>query len=611
MNTAASYAKRLTVRQAGLTLVGFAALGVLAPLVLRLTREETLHVTGRVLAVGSVASGTVLALTWALARRHRYALRALALGSTAIEPTDVEALRAFTYRAVTAQLSITIAAMATLATALLRPAGLSAEVARELAMLGATVAFAVAVPSLVLAQRLTGTLFEVAPIDAVTTQLEALRERGVTRRRTRQNLLYAVVVPVALVGVGGALAGYAHLRALTEQSRTTTAAALARGVIGSGEKRASVGQQAASRLARKNGYDVTLSEHVDGPHVSRTAERIVYVVPVERGSATVSFASNLPLSRTFPLAAVAALFVLIAAGAAVALASLFSRDLTGAAEHLRRLGTERVLAGDEMTGFDARFLVVERLGAAARELAGRFRVFASAQERALEARETAQRMRGLLFASVSHDLKTPLNAILGFADSLDRETLTAPQVESLDLIATRGRELVALIETILDAARVEAGQLVLTKKRTSVAGLVYLALKRARELAGESSEVRIEMAEGLPAVTVDGAHLGRALGVIIAHALRAPTSDGLPPSVAVRASVAGGGDEIRIEVVHGQIVMTADDLRGLFTPQSSSRAKGLTLGLSLARALFGMHGGRIEVSGARGESTVVHALLPV
>ena len=74
-------------------------------------------------------------------------------------------------------------------------------------------------------------------------------------------------------------------------------------------------------------------------------------------------------------------------------------------------------------------------------LAARFRVFAQAQERAISARKATARMRGLFFASVSHDLKSPLNAILGFTELVRKsETLSAGQSESLSLIDRRGRE---------------------------------------------------------------------------------------------------------------------------------------------------------------------------
>ena len=608
MNSAARFAKQLVARQGLLTFAAFVVLALLAPLVLRLTTEAGLETATHVVGVGALTAILVAVVTRALARRHRYTLRALAMGSSAIEPADLEALRRFTYRAIVVQLAAMVLASASLATSWLRPASYSNELARELATLGATIACAVAVAALVLAQRLMGQVLEIAPIDPVTTQLEALIEQDLPRRRSRQNLVYAVVVPVALVGVGGALASYAHLRFLTEQARTVTALVLARGVIGSGSTRKSAGQEAAVRVAKRRGYGVVLHETGFDPLPNRSADTIVHTLVIERGSATVSYSSELPLSSTFPLAAIAFGFVLLASISAVALARLVSRDLSGAAARLRTLGTERVLSGDGSSGLTARFEVVAKLEEAALALAGRFRVFAAAQERALESKETARRMRGLLFASVSHDLKTPLNAIVGFADALDREALSPAQRESLDLISTRGRELVALIETILDAARVEAGQLRLVKKRTSVAGLVYLANQRARELVGDTGELRIEMAEGLPAVTVDATHVSRAIAVVIAHALRSAAGRS---AVAVRASVAAGGEQVRIEVDHGEAPTDASDLRALFTQQETSRAKGLTLGLSVARSILEMHGGGVEVTGAPGESTVVSALLPV
>jgi len=167
---------------------------------------------------------------------------------------------------------------------------------------------------------------------------------------------------------------------------------------------------------------------------------------------------------------------LLAVLVAGALGALFGRaladDLANATRSVRLLGTENVMRGSAQIARPARFAVVADLGRAIEELTERFRVFAGAQERALDARAAAQRMRGLLFASVSHDLKSPLNAILGFAELVSQDELTAAQRESLELITKRGRELLGLIETILDAARVEAGQLNLTPRPTNVGRLV-------------------------------------------------------------------------------------------------------------------------------------------
>ena len=425
-----------------------------------------------------------------------------------------------------------------------------------------------------------------------------------------------MAVPVALVGVGGALASYAHLRAITNHSRHATAVALGRGVVGSGETRRSAGQKAAIETAGKLGYVVEIrdssSEDPAPGGVTRTADdRLAIEIPLTEGSVGVRYASELGVSASAPLFLVAISFALLAVLAAQAMARLLAGDLSRVALRLRTLGTEEVLHGEEAAPrFEGRFHAVGELFDAALALAERFRVFAAAQERALEARENARRARGLLFASVSHDLKSPLNAILGFADSIDRLELGASQRESLDLISTRGRELVALIETILDAARIEAGQLELDQRRMGVAAWLANAAKLARELGLEAGDLRVEVGEDLPPTDVDPVYLPRALAVIIAHALRAPTIDGGRATVTVRASQLASDDRVRIEIDHGATSITAGELSALFDRKSSSHGRGLSLGLSIARTIFERHGGAIEVHGDPQGAPLVLAFVP-
>ena len=74
---------------------------------------------------------------------------------------------------------------------------------------------------------------------------------------------------------------------------------------------------------------------------------------------------------------------------------------------------------------------------------------------------------------MSHELKAPLNAVLGFAAILEQGPLTDGQRESVGIIEQRGRELQYLIETILDTARAAAGELSLELEHTSVEALVF------------------------------------------------------------------------------------------------------------------------------------------
>ncbi len=270
---------------------------------------------------------------------------------------------------------------------------------------------------------------------------------------------------------------------------------------------------------------------------------------------------------------------LLAVALAGVLGSLFGRtladDLVQATRSVRVLGTESVMRGSTQIARPARYALVADLGRAVEELAQRFRVFAAAQERALDARAAAHRMRGLLFASVSHDLKSPLNAVLGFAELVGQGPLTDAQRESLELIQRRGRELLGLIETILDAARVEAGQLNLSVRPAMVGRLVAEAMRKARELAGDvDAPLESEIAEDLPAIPADPAYATRALAVIVAHGVRTGAADGSTRPTRVTAVRARGAERVYVDVEYGSREVTRDELEMLFARQATAVAAG-------------------------------------
>ena len=148
-------------------------------------------------------------------------------------------------------------------------------------------------------------------------------------------------------------------------------------------------------------------------------------MPLEEGAATVRFR----MTAIRPISWVDFWLALFAVGLASVLGLGFgqslSNDLVQATYRVRALGTEDVLRGEDQLEVPVRFAQVETLNRAIDTLAGRFRVFAHAQERAIEARDAARKLRSLLFASVSHDLKSPLNSISGFAE-LVRQNRSGP-----------------------------------------------------------------------------------------------------------------------------------------------------------------------------------------
>ncbi|MSP24637.1 MAG: HAMP domain-containing histidine kinase, partial [Myxococcales bacterium] len=323
-------------------------------------------------------------------------------------------------------------------------------------------------------------------------------------------------------------------------------------------------------------------------------------------AARVRYAAELASNIT----AIGAVILLFSVAAAALIGRAFgtalASDLVLASQRVASLGTEAASHAADPTAERSRFAVVAELDDSVARLASRFSEFAAAQRRALRARAAAQRVKQLLFASVSHDLKNPLNAILGFAELVREEPLSSAQLESLEMVVSRGRELLRLIETILDAARVEAGQLKLAKERTSASVLVNLALEIARELVAErGSDVLVELPRDLPALSVDRTRGPLALAALIAHAMAsARASSGGAVRIRGSGGKDGGGPRIWIEHAdgHGQPALLASQLTGR---SPSARDRGLVLRLSLARAVIELHGGRVEVGrGQRRESVV-------
>lgn len=609
-------AQRLLIWQAVISFGAFGATALLGPFLIAIEWD----IVGGVFAVGAniallamVTTGLITALTL---RRHRNVIRSIPLASNNVNPAEIQALSSLP-----STLTLRFFAASSLVACLLlvpgiRPEKLDAGRALSLLVLSITILSAAAIPHYTVARTATLHLIELCSPEAITAVLDSAELYQMPPRRVVRRMIIAVAAPVALVGVGAVLITHAHLRTRLEQNHRATAKVVTYALDPPPRRpQAQTGRADAIAAAAELGFLALVEESETAPSSFRREAdgQLALTEPLDEGHATVRFSADLDPTLATGVASLAALGVLVA----LALGGIFGRwlaaDLVLATQGVRLLGTESVMRGPARIARPARFEVVSRLGQAIEGLAERFRIFAAAQERALDARDAAQRMRGLLFASVSHDLKSPLNSILGFAELVGQEPLTRAQRESLDLILKRGRELLALIETILDAARVEAGQLTLAPKPVDVASLVTESIRKARELAAEAGgEITVEIADDLPAVPVDVAYITRAVGTIVAHALRTAAADPTSHIVRVRATLpAEAGELICIDVEYGSRDVPPEELEALFARQVTSRGRGLTLGLSLARSVVELHGGTITIDGAPDRRAVCHTYLPL
>lgn len=596
---------------------GHAAIALMAPTLLVLDRSTT----NSVLVLGlELASLTILITTLASLlrlRKHRSVLNTSTQNETSIGAREIRS-----FVGLPSALTLRFFAVSCIVHACglvppVRPDKLDQGRAISLFILAITILGASSLIHYILIRAATVRVLDVGPIEAVTSLLESQELHQIPRRRLLQKFLLAVIAPVALVGVGTVLITHAHMRTVLEQSRQATAALVARIALDPASthgKKDVIGDAVAAAaqfgfLGRIDGPrregDATLTREIDG--------ELTLDTPLEAGQANVRFTADLDPTITTEGVVIAVALCLLAAVLGALVGRALSEDLLLATHRVRMLGTESVLRGETRIARPVRFSLVANLGRAIEVLAERFRIFAGAQERALEVQEAAQRMRGLLFASVSHDLKSPLNAILGFTELVGREELTTSQRESLALIENRGRELLGLIESILDTARVEAGQLTLLPRAVAVAQLVTESVRRARDLAPDAHhEVIVEIAEDLPKIPIDPAYASRAFALIIGHAIRASTTDTAAREVRVRATRPAGPDPgVRIDVELGGRNTTPAEIEALFARRATSRGRSLTLGLSLARSIIELHGGSVTIDNTPDGAPVVQCWLPL
>jgi signal transduction histidine kinase len=550
--------------------------------------------------------GVVACLTFFAARRFRRVFDGLPALAAQVTATDVLLLHAMPARLVAMGLGSTLLiAAATLAPSL-RPEANDVWTQGELVILATTIASVAALPAYVAMRASVAKVVEHVPVAISREAIELLEARRSGVARLRHRLLAAVVAPVAFVALGASLLVHAHLRAFAASSREGAAAELARAVFEtvSGDGR---GMTEAMDEARSRGFHVRLERSAASFAVDRDDDgNSVVTVPLADGHAIIRCDVERASRATSACVALALAAVAIAALLGWRIGSAFAADVVLATRELEATGVADVLRGGRARP-SPRFQAVGALMRAADELGGVFRQFANAQQRAIDARAATESMRALFLASMSHDLKAPLNAILGFAQLVSRGKLVDAQRESVEIIEQRGRELLHLIDTILDSARVEAGELTVSPEWCRVDDVVTSAVHQARDLTvGLQVDISGEIPPDAPRIFADAARLAQALTSMILVATRFAEHG----RVVVRAALPAVEERLRIDVeVTGRVIAAPERKRVFDAFKHADRARqhgGLGLGPSLARAIVELHSGGIDVETTEAGGTVFH-----
>jgi two-component system sensor histidine kinase KdpD len=218
----------------------------------------------------------------------------------------------------------------------------------------------------------------------------------------------------------------------------------------------------------------------------------------------------------------------------------------------------------------------------------------------------SERLRNTLLAAMSHDVRTPLTALIGQAETLAHiSSLTDEERATVQSMGNEARELNALVSNLLDMARLESGTVHLRKDWQSVEEVVGSAIRSARHSLN-SLTVQTAVPLDLPLVEFDATLMERVLVNLLENASKYGVSPNIhTPAVVISARASPASLEIVVrDFGPGLPTATKGNEHTLFDKftrgQTESTKRGVGLGLAICKAIVEAHRGRIVATNAEG-----------
>ncbi len=255
-------------------------------------------------------------------------------------------------------------------------------------------------------------------------------------------------------------------------------------------------------------------------------------------------------------------------------------------------GARALAEGDYSAPVDTRYLVGEM-----RRCGDNLNKVQQGVQHAVEERLRSERMKTELITNVSHDIKTPLTSIVNYVDLLKKEEIDNPKAqEYLEVLDRQSKRLKKLTEDLVDASKASSGVMPVDCQPTNVNVLLsQLEGEYEERLQKADLTMIVHPAAGDPVALADGKLLSRVMDNLMNNIGKYAM-----PGTRVYAAAAADDHEVTISIKNvsrNELNISADELMERFVRGDSSRhTEGSGLGLSIAKSLVELQGGRFELS---------------
>lgn len=245
-------------------------------------------------------------------------------------------------------------------------------------------------------------------------------------------------------------------------------------------------------------------------------------------------------------------------------------------------------------------------------------IASSFNQMAHDVKASRQTMRDFV-ANVSHELKTPLTSIRGFADAIADGTAQSPdeQKRAATVIRDEAQRMTRLVEQLLDLSRIESGQVAMARNPVQIDQLCR-ACQQGLSLAAANKGVTLSCdCPPLPPVIGDGDRLAQVVTNLLDNAIRNTPSGGKVTLTATLVAPPGAPRQVELSVTDTGPGIPAEELERVFErfyQVDKSRARtggGAGLGLAISRGIVEAHGGRIWAESVVGLGTRFVVRLPL